>query len=89
MKNEFKTITNQHNPLHGKTYEEVCNTIKSAGYALRYVRNQTEEICKLAVQDDGEALQYVHNQTEEICKLAVQQNGDALKYVSDDFIHLF
>jgi hypothetical protein len=53
------------------------------GTALRYVKNQTEEICRLAVQHYGPALQYVENQTEEICKLAVEQNGWALQYVND------
>ena len=42
---------------------------------------QTEELCRLAVQQNGLALKYVKNQTEEICKLAVQQNVYALEYV--------
>ena len=45
------------------------------GLNLRYVVHQTEELCKLAVQE------FVKDQTEEICKLAVRQNGHALKYV--------
>ena len=32
--------------------------------------NLSEELCKLAVQQDGYLLEYVKNQTEEICKLA-------------------
>lgn len=35
------------------------------------MQNQTEEKCKLAVQQDGYALQHVKNRTDEICKLAV------------------
>jgi hypothetical protein len=35
------------------------------------VRNQTEEICKLAVANYGFALQYVKYQTDEICRFAV------------------
>jgi hypothetical protein len=46
-----------------------------------FVKDQTEEICKLAVQQYGYSLQYVKNKTEEICKLAIQQNVKALKYV--------
>jgi len=55
------------------------------GYVLEYVKNQTEEICKLAVQHHGYALKYVKEQfkTEEICKLAVQQYGLALEYVKE------
>ena len=50
---------------------------------LYFDDNQTEEICKLAVQQFGGALKYVENQTEEICCLAVQQFGYALKYVKN------
>ncbi len=48
--------------------------------------NQTEEICKLAVQKIGNLLVYVKEQTEEICQLAVQQNSSALKYINDIII---
>ena len=48
---------------------------------LRDIKNQTEEICKIAVQQNGRALEYVNNQTYEICKLAVKQNGSSLRYV--------
>jgi len=50
---------------------------------LKENEEQTEEICKLAVQQDGYTLEYVKEQTEEICKLAVQQNGLALQYVKE------
>jgi hypothetical protein len=51
--------------------------------SLEYVKKQTEEICKLAVQKDGYLLRFVKPKlmTEEICKLAVQQNSEALKFV--------
>ncbi len=55
-----------------------CKIVRLNGYALKYVVNQTDEICKLAVCQDGYALYYVKNQTDEICKLAVQQDGWAL-----------
>jgi len=51
------------------------------GYALEYVKNPTENICFMAVQQDGLALELVYEQTDEICKMAVQQNGNALKFV--------
>ena len=86
---EYQIITNPHNPLCAKAYEEVKLAVQQNGYALRYVHNQTEELCKLAVQQNGYALRYVHNQTEELCKLAVQQNGYALQYVSDKYLGCF
>ena len=44
---------------------------------------QTEEICKLAVQQNGCALSFVRDnlQTEEMYKLAVQQNAITLAFV--------
>ena len=49
--------------------------------AMTYVKDQTEEICILAVQQNSEALECVKNQTDAICILAVQQCGSALEYV--------
>ena len=46
-----------------------------------YMRNQTDEICKLDVQYDGCEVEYVKEQTDEIFKLAVQQNGYEFGYV--------
>ena len=51
------------------------------GNSLRYVKKQTEDICKLAVRQNGDALKYVKELTEDICKIAVFENGYALKYV--------
>jgi hypothetical protein len=36
------------------------------GRALRYVDNQTPEICLAAIQEDGMALQYVLDKIPEI-----------------------
>jgi len=41
--------------------------------SLAYVRDQTPEICKAAVEQDGYALKYVEDQTPEICKAAVER----------------
>jgi hypothetical protein len=55
--------------------------VNNDAYALRYVQNQTHEICMAAVQQDGSLLQWVENQSLEICMAAVQQYGLALQYV--------
>ena len=89
MTQEYKVISNPHNPLCGKSYEEVKEVVGKDGWSIMYVNEQTEELCKLAVQQDGYALKYVKNQTEEICRLAVQQDKEALQFVNDKFIHLF
>ena len=50
-------------------------------YQLRFIKDQTDKICKLAVQKDSNTLQFVRNQTNELCELAVNQNGEALQFV--------
>ena len=57
--------------------------INKNGVNLQYIKEQSEEMCKLAVCQNGYALQYVIVQTEEICKLAICKNGDALQFVND------
>ena len=65
--------------------EEFCkNSVSQADtYNLVFVRNQPDEICKLAVKHDYRALEYVINQTDEICKIAVSNHGFALEFVKD------
>ena len=55
------------------------------GYDLKYVKEQTTEICLIAVKQDGYALEYVKEQTNEICLEALIQNKDALKYINSKF----
>ena len=55
--------------------------VESDGYALQYVKDQTEAVCLKAVERNGDALQYVKDQTEAVCLKAVERNGDALRYV--------
>lgn len=62
--------------------EILCkDAVKQNGYALRWVRNQTEDICLAAVKQDGFALQFIDAQTLSVCLAAVKQNGFALEWV--------
>ena len=57
---------------------KVLEAVKQGGYALRYVKEQTEAICLEAVKQGGYALQYVKEQMffnnkeemtlEDVCK---------------------
>src|SRR4030042_1160411 len=63
--------------------EKYClEAVKSDGYSLQYVRDQTEQICLEAVKSDGYSLQYVRDQTEQICLEAVKSDGYSLRYVN-------
>jgi hypothetical protein len=53
------------------------------GFALKYVKNQTEMINLQAVRQNGHALQFVKEQTEEINLRACKSDGCALQYVKE------
>jgi hypothetical protein len=53
------------------------------GCALKYIENQTPEICLAAVNNTGYALKYVQNQTLEICLAAIKEDRCAFKYVEN------
>ena len=65
------------------SFEESLAAVKKDGWALQFVKEQTEEICLAAVEQYGWALKYVKEQTSEICLAAVQQNGWALEHVKE------
>lgn len=78
-----------------KWYDEVfcLGAVKRDGFALQYVKNQTEEICLEAVKNyvfkwDECALQYVKNQTDAICLEAVKENGMALLHIRNQTLEL-
>jgi len=51
--------------------------------ALKYVKNQTDEICKFAIEQHYYVLAHIKNQTDEICKLVVRRDGFMLKHVKN------
>ena len=67
--------------LSGK---EAIKAVEKNSDALRYVKEQTPEVCLKAVESDGYALRYVKEQTPEVCLKAVESDGDALRYVKEN-----
>ena len=61
--------------------------VEKEGLLLRYVKDQTEEICLAAVTQDGRSLQFVIIQTDQICLAAVAEDMSALRYVNEDIIN--
>ena len=50
-----------------------------SGYALRYLNNQTEELCIISVTNNPMAIQFVHKQTPNIQKVVIDsKNSDAI-----------
>jgi len=56
---KFEIITND---------QDALKAVESNGYALQYVREQTEAVCLKAVESNGYALQYVRDY-DLFCKL--------------------
>ena len=81
--NKFKADKMLLGPRNVIGQDIIKQVIELNGFYLQYVKEQTNEMCILAVQRYGSALQYVNEQTEYICKLAVQQDGSTLKYVKE------
>lgn len=73
-----------------KNYDYTCLTcnsselmlkIKRAPLSIMFVKNQTENLCMLAITQNYAALQYIKVQTETMCLIAVLLNSEALQYV--------
>ena len=77
-KKEWDLLSEKCN-LEGK---KALEAVKQNGYALQYVKEQTEEICFEAVKQDGYALQYVNENIftkEEI----IEVNGKKYKLIEE------
>jgi len=57
--------------------DEVLVAVQQRGYNLKYIENQTFEICLAAVQENGFAFWYVEKkfQTSKVCEAVLQQGG--------------
>jgi hypothetical protein len=63
--------------------DDVIKYYKNDKTWLTYVRDQTIDMCMMAVLKNGLLLEYVHNQLSTICLSAVRQNGNALQFVKN------
>lgn len=62
--------------------EAMClAAVRKDDTALRFVRNQTDEVCKVAITESPVSLQYVVNQTMSLCLQAVKANRFNLQYM--------
>ena len=59
--------------------DEALEAVKQNGYALQYVKEQTEEICLEAVKQDGYALQFVDESIFKEDSNIITLNG--VKYI--------
>ncbi len=53
------------------------------GLEIKYVKNQTPELCLEAVKNNGLAIEYIKNQTPDLCLEAVKRHGYAIQYIKN------
>lgn len=64
------------------TRKEIFEFIEVNASIIRFVKEQTPELCLVAVKN-SEAFQFVKEQTPELCLFAVKQDGFSLRYVKE------
>lgn len=82
-----------HKPVHKNSFEIIgdnysLNAVENNPYCLKYVKNKTPKICKIAIESDPNLLQYVDVQTEKMCLMAVSRDYRAIKYVKKPTIKI-
>ena len=53
-----------------KEYKTWLEAVKKNGMSLRYIENQTEELCLAAVKQNPNAFRYVKHKTDEVLRAA-------------------
>jgi len=71
----------------GRTTQEEkdLKAVKLDGLNLRDIKNQTEEICLTAIEQNPYALCFVKSQTVKICSAAVEKDDFTIVYVNNEF----
>ena len=73
----------------GKQDEDtLMDYVYDDGLALKYIENQTPDLCLFAVRQNGRAIQFVKEPSSVLNLEAVRQSGQALKYISLQTISL-
>ncbi len=50
--------------MNKKLEKQLIEQVKKDPFSLKYIKNQTEEICLAAVKQNGSTIMYVKNQTK-------------------------
>ena len=65
----------------GYIQKNIIELLKKDGLYLEYVKFQTDDLCKIAINQNWKAIKYVKNQTQELCSLAISINANAVNYI--------
>lgn len=64
-------------------YQQILDRVRKDGLELRYIDDQTEEMCLIAVRQNGYSLRCVRNKTLDICLEAIKENPKAIRFVTN------
>lgn len=56
--------------------------VSKYGNNIKYIDHQTEELCKLAIEQNPKSFIFIKNKTPEICMLAVKKDGLLLEFIN-------
>ena len=72
-------------PLKIINKDVYIHLVRNDGLNLRYITpsEQTDELCKIALNQNGFALQYVSKKNESMYKIAYEQNKESLKIIDE------
>lgn len=55
------------------------NFIKINPFIIKYIKNPSYNLCKIAIENNFKVLEYIENQTKELCSIALKQNIQVFK----------
>ncbi len=85
IKQNYKYLRyiDQNSKIKNKIDTFYSNITKFDKRTLKYIKNQTEELCLEAVKNDGMSLEFIKNKTTKIYLEAVKNNGLALQFINE------
>ena len=63
------------------SFDITIDDIKYDWKLLQYVKNQTLEMCEVAVSKSWQAIKYVKKQTPKLCEMAAKKNWRSLEFI--------
>ncbi len=62
----------------------IIDVLNKNGEMLFFVKEQTDELCRIAILNSGFNIKYVKKQTYELCKLAIEKISYAFTYINKE-----
>jgi DNA-binding XRE family transcriptional regulator len=62
-------------------FEITIDDIYNDWRLLQYVKNQTLEMCEIAISKSWQAIKYVKNQTPKLCEMVAKKNWRSLEFI--------